>query len=67
MYTNLQLSYRPIRRDRLTTEVYFDVSNLMNRDPPRAATFGFTGSTYTNTQLFDIYGRMYTLGVRVQY
>jgi hypothetical protein len=27
----------------------------------------FTGSTYTNTQLFDIYGRQYTLGARVQF
>jgi iron complex outermembrane recepter protein len=67
MYTNLQLSYRPVRGDRLTTEIDFNVSNLMNRDPPRAATFGFTGSTYTNTQLFDIYGRTYTLGVKVQF
>lgn len=40
MYTNLQLSYRPLQRDRLTTEVYLDVSNLMNRDPPRATVSG---------------------------
>jgi iron complex outermembrane recepter protein len=67
VYTNLQLTYRPIRNEHLTTELYFNVTNLMNRDPPRAATFAFTGSTYTNTQLFDIYGRTYTLGARLEF
>jgi len=66
-YTNLQLSYRPLMRDRLTAEVSFNVTNLMDRDPPRAATFAFTGSTYTNTQLFDIYGRTYTLGAKIEF
>jgi outer membrane receptor protein involved in Fe transport len=66
-YTNLQLSYRPVMRERLTAEIFFNVTNLMDRDPPRAATFGFTGSTYTNTQLFDIYGRTYTLGARLEF
>jgi iron complex outermembrane recepter protein len=66
-YTNLQLSYRPLVRDRLTAELYFNITNLMDRDPPRAASFAFTGSTYTNTQLFDIYGRTYTLGAKVEF
>jgi iron complex outermembrane recepter protein len=66
-YTNLQLTYRPLRGDHLTAEVYLDITNLLDRDPPRAATFAFTGSTYTNTQLFDIYGRAYTLGARLQF
>lgn len=55
------------RGDRLTAEVFLNVSNLLDRDPPRAAAFVFTGSSYTNTQLFDIYGRQYTLGARVQF
>lgn len=66
-YTNLQLSYRPLKGERLTTEIYFDITNLMDRDPPRAASFAFTGSSYTNTQLFDIYGRTYTIGARVEF
>jgi len=66
-YTNLQLTYRPLRGDHLTAEVYLNITNLLDRDPPRAATFAFTGSTYTNTQLFDIYGRSYTLGARIQF
>jgi hypothetical protein len=66
-YTNLELTYRPLRGNRVTAEVYLDVTNLLDRDPPRAAAFVFTGSTYTNTQLFDIYGRRYTLGARVQF
>jgi hypothetical protein len=66
-YTNLQLTYRPVRRDRLTAEVFLNITNLLDRNPPRAAAFVFTGSTYTNTQLFDIYGRQYTLGARVQF
>jgi len=64
-YTNLQLSYAPTLSERLTTEVYLNVTNLMDRDPPRAATWGFTGSSYTNSSLFDIYGRRYNLGVRI--
>jgi outer membrane receptor protein involved in Fe transport len=66
-YTNLRLTYRPIRSEKLKTEVFLAISNLMDRDPPRAPTFGFTGSTYTNTQLFDIYGRTFTLGAKVQF
>ena len=66
-YTNLQLSYRPLMRDRLSAELYFNITNLMDRDPPRAASFVFTGSSYTNTQLFDIYGRTYTLGARIEF
>jgi hypothetical protein len=66
-YTNIQLSYKPIMTDRVTAEVYFNVTNLLDKDPPRAATFGFTGSTYTNTQLFDVYGRRYNLGLKVSF
>ena len=66
-YTNLQLSYRPHTGSRLATEVYFDMDNVLNKDPPMAPTFGFTGSTYTNPSLFDIYGRRFTLGVKVSY
>ena len=43
------------------------MDNVLNKDPPMAPTFGFTGSTYTNPSLFDIYGRRFTLGVKVSY
>jgi len=66
-YTNLQLSYRPVRSEHVTAEIYLNITNLMDRDPPRAASFIFTGSSYTNTQLFDIYGRSYTVGARVEF
>jgi outer membrane receptor protein involved in Fe transport len=66
-YTNLQLSYRPLRGDHLSATFYLNITNLLDRDPPRAPTFGFTGSTYTNTQLFDIYGRTYSVGAKVEF
>jgi len=66
-YTNLQLSYESELADRGTWQTYLNVTNVFDKSPPLVATWGFTGSTQTNSSLFDIYGRRYNLGVRVNF
>lgn len=62
--TNLQLGYEGELRSSGKYRVTLNVNNLFDKDPPLVASFGFTGSQATNSSLFDIYGRRYTLGVR---
>jgi iron complex outermembrane receptor protein len=47
-------------------EVFLAVTNLLDKDPPVTGTFsGFTAySGQVNTQLFDVLGRRFTLGVK---
>jgi iron complex outermembrane recepter protein len=66
-YTNLQLSYDSEMSGGGTWQTYMNVTNLLDKDPPIVATWGFTGSTQTNSSLFDIYGRRYNVGVRVNF
>jgi hypothetical protein len=66
-YTNVELSYKGEMTDSATWETYLHVRNLFDKDPPIAPSFGFTGSTQTNTSLFDIYGRSYSVGVRLNF
>jgi len=63
LITNLQIGYGGDLTSRGSYRVSLNVSNLFDEDPPLAASFGFTGSTQTNSSLFDIYGRRYNLGV----
>ena len=65
--TNLELSYRGDLTTKGTWQTYLNVTNLFDKSPPLVAAFGFTGSTQTNTGLFDIYGRRYNLGVRFNF
>lgn len=67
LLTNLQLAYGGDLRTRGSYRVSLNVNNLFDEDPPLAASFGFTGSTQTNSGLFDIYGRRYSLGVRFNF
>jgi iron complex outermembrane receptor protein len=67
LITNLQVGYGGDLTSRGTYQVSLNVSNLFDEDPPLAATWGFTGSTQTNSSLFDIYGRRYNLGVRFNF
>jgi len=47
-------------------ELCGNVDNLLDEDPPVTATFaGFGGNpVQTNSALFDLLGRRYTIGVR---
>ncbi len=65
--TNLQMSYRGDLTSSGTWETYLNVTNLFDKSPPLVAAFGFTGSQQTNSALFDIYGRRYNLGVRLNF
>ena len=65
-YTNLRLAYK-MGFANGTGEVFANVNNLFDRDPPIAATWGFTGSTDSNFSLFDKMGRRYTVGVRFDF
>ena len=46
--------------------ITFTVTNLLDKDPPVTGTFsGFLGyAGQVNTQLFDVLGRRFTLGVK---
>lgn len=67
LITNLQLAYGRDLPGSGSYRVSLNVSNLFDEDPPLAPAFGFTGSTQTNSSLFDVYGRRYTLGVRFNF
>lgn len=66
-YTNLQLAYEGGAGGDSTYEVSLNVTNLFDEDPALAPNFGFTGSTATNSSLFDIYGRRYNVGVKFNF
>jgi iron complex outermembrane recepter protein len=63
-YTNLRLSY-DLGDTAGQFTVFGNVTNLFDRAPPLAPTFGFNGSNHTNEALFDVLGRRYTVGVRM--
>lgn len=64
-YTNLRFSY-DIETGGGSMQVFANVENLFDRDPPLApGGFSFfSGSHQTNANLFDTLGRRFTLGVR---
>ena len=66
-YTNLELAYKGEFAGDSTWETYVNVANVFDKSPPLVASWGFTGSTQTNSGLFDIYGRRYALGVRLNF
>ncbi len=65
--SNLQLAYDGVVSEATRFQVWLNVSNLFDKDPPLVASFGFTGSQATNSSLFDIYGRRYTMGVKFRF
>lgn len=68
LYTNLHLSYgTDFGGGDTRYEVWLAVSNLFDVEPAFAPNFGFTGSSHTNSSLFDIYGRRYNVGVRFNF
>jgi len=65
-YTNLRLGFEGEMND-TGYEIFLNVTNLFDEAPPLAPSFGFTGSSHTNTSLFDTIGRRYNLGVNVRF
>src|SRR5690606_26482776 len=48
-------------------QLYASVTNLFDRDPSIAPSGLPFGTTHTNTNLFDVIGRRYTLGASARY
>ncbi|HEY6455767.1 MAG TPA: TonB-dependent receptor [Steroidobacteraceae bacterium] len=65
LYTDLNLAYTMTSKGNRDWQVYLNVANLLNREPPRVPIFsGFNGTTDTNRALFDVLGRRFVLGVK---
>ncbi|MBK9251524.1 MAG: TonB-dependent receptor [Proteobacteria bacterium] len=62
-YTTLRLAFSP-RGGRGTTW-YLNIQNLFDAAPPRSGDWGFGGSIPTNEGLFDVLGRRFVAGVRL--
>jgi outer membrane receptor protein involved in Fe transport len=62
-YTDMGLTFGPESAN-VQWELFFNVQNLFDKDPPAAASFAqFSGTRITNDRLFDFYGRRYVIGV----
>jgi len=68
-YTNLRAGYRGAFGAGGEWEVFGHVANLFDRDPPLIAAWSaFSGTGIgTNENLYDVFGRRYTLGFKVRY
>jgi iron complex outermembrane recepter protein len=52
----------------LEWQLFFNVQNLLDRDPPVAAAWAqFSGTRVTNDRLFDFYGRRFVVGVDLNF
>jgi iron complex outermembrane recepter protein len=60
-YTTLRASWAFRNPAGLTA--FAHITNLFDRSPPRAASWGFGGSIPTNETLFDVLGRRYVVGL----
>ncbi len=68
LYTDLRVSYTFDRSSRGNFEIFANVSNLFDEDPPLAANHStFGGSTHTNVSLYDVLGRRVVLGGRFSF
>ena len=62
-YTDMGMTWGP-ERSGMSWQLFFNVQNLFDKDPPPAASFAqFSGTRITNDRLFDFYGRRYAIGV----
>jgi outer membrane receptor protein involved in Fe transport len=67
-YTDVQASYRFELQNESNLDVFLNVTNLFDRDPPIAANYSdFGGSVQTNANLFDVLGRRFVLGARFEF
>jgi outer membrane receptor protein involved in Fe transport len=67
-YTNMRLAYKFSTETVSKYNVFLDVNNLFDKDPPVVATWSdFFGASATTSSLHDSLGRRYTLGVEVEF
>jgi iron complex outermembrane receptor protein len=69
LYTDLRLGYTKDLASGTTLEIYGNITNLTDEDPPITPYFSaFTGgTTQANPGLFDLLGRRYTAGFRLSF
>jgi iron complex outermembrane recepter protein len=65
LYTDLNLAYT-LNMKGVDWQVFLNIQNLLDRAPPRVPIYsGFIGTTDTNRALFDVLGRRFVLGVKM--
>lgn len=68
LYTDLRLGYGKDRANGSRWEVFGNIQNLFDQEPPVAASFStFTATAgQVNTSMYDLLGRRYTIGFNYQ-
>ena len=62
--TDMSIAYSLYKEGTSNAELYFNVDNLFDRDPPSIAQTGNAYGPQTNASLFDVYGRSFRVGMR---
>ncbi len=62
-YTDATISYRTSKN----YLIYFTINNLFDRDPPLAPNGTLVTFVPTNSQLYDVIGRQFTAGVKLNF
>src|SRR5690606_33645505 len=68
-YTDMRLSYTIETTGGGSWEIYGNVNNLFDEDPPVTASFSSfsAAASQTNATMYDLLGRSFTAGVRLRY
>jgi iron complex outermembrane receptor protein len=65
-YVDMSLSYSVIDTATKRVQLFFNVKNLLDQDPPVAPS-SFQTPSQTNAVLYDVIGRQFTTGVRFKF
>ena len=65
-YTNLNFTYKFASFFNSQDEVFLNVTNLFNQDPPVDVTSSSSFEHSTDFSLYDVLGRRFTMGLRVR-
>jgi iron complex outermembrane recepter protein len=65
-YLNASISYDVIRQEDRSLQLFFNINNILDTDPPIAPS-NFIAPPQTNAILYDVIGRMFNMGVRFRY
>lgn len=65
--TNLQLGYNGEMQNGGTWRLAFNVTNLLDRNPPRIASYGTHGGAQNVNANYDIYGRRYQVSLNMDF
>ena len=68
LYTDVNLAYTLSTKSKSEWQFFLNVQNVFDRAPPRVYIFsGFNGTTDTNRALFDVLGRRFVLGAKLNF